>query len=779
MKSLKGKARVKVLAFLLAMLSLFMLMINCCYALFLFTNNMFYADRQSFGNKIYSYFAESSINDIIGYYNVYNSCNASFYDDDENKDYWQSELELYKSKYSKDNSNVYFTVTDENGDPVLYNDTLTGNAAYSFSRTFSTETVTDADGKIRYYSYNTDEDTYNAVEIETTTVDEALTEAATEATPAETTADTTTYIDTDSDADDSNISVTSYSSATIIWAKNRSLDGRYLFNSADGFDSSIYAYCCEEFASERENGNTNALVYIQSNYFVDENGDIVQSAAYTEDGVYTTKTTKYTVNLYIPTEENMTASDIYMFAAKMINLIFAYKKALIATSIIFALLFVAFSLILLICSGYVKDSDTPVARGIHYVPSDIAAIVFGVLTFFAIYIENDLCAFINISDMEIFFIGTVAYAEAMLVLIFTESIVVRVKSKTLFKNTVIYRILKYLNKIAENTNLTIKIVLACLTEIILIFCGCMLFNYIEDVFVNTIIAAVIVLPVTVILMYEAGIVNGGAKKMSEGDLDVPIKEKLLFGPFKRHAQYLNGINKSVNTAVNERMKSESMKTELITNVSHDLKTPLTSIVNYIDLLKKQNIDDPTALEYIDVIDRQSQRLKKLTVDIVDASKAATGNVEVNSEKLDMRVMVSQTEGEFLEKLQEKNLSLIIDTPDTPAYIYVDGRLLWRVFDNIIGNACKYSMPGTRVYLSVKNENGVVSATLRNISKEKLNINPEELTERFVRGDSSRNTEGSGLGLSIAKSLTGLMNGTMNIDIDGDLFKVTVSFPLAE
>lgn len=779
MKSLKGKVRVKVLAFLLAMLSLFMLMINCCYALFLVTNNMFYADRQSFGNKIYSYFAESSINDIISYYNVYNSCNASFYDDDENKDYWQSELELYKSKYSKDNSNVCFTVTDENGNVVLYNDTLTDNAAYSYSRTFSTETVTDADGKIRYYSYNTDEDTYNAVETETTTVDEALTEAATEATPAETTADTTTYIDTDSDADGSSISVTSYSSATIIWAKNRSLDGRYLFDSADGFDSSIYAYCCEEFASEREGGNTNALVYIQSNYFVDENGDIIQSAAYTEDGVYTTKTTKYTVNLYIPTEENMTASDIYMFAAKMINLIFAYKKALIATSIIFALLFVAFSLILLICSGYVKDSDTPVARGIHYVPSDIAAIIFGILTFFAIYIENDLCTFINISDMEIFSIGTVAYAEAMLVLIFTESVVVRVKSKTLFKNTVICHILKYLKKIAENANLTIKIVLACLTEIILIFCGCMMFNYTENVFVNTIIAAVIILPVTVILMYEAGVVNGGAKKMSEGDLDVPIKEKLLFGPFKRHAQYLNGINKSVNTAVNERMKSESMKTELITNVSHDLKTPLTSIVNYIDLLKKQNIDDPTALEYIDVIDRQSQRLKKLTVDIVDASKAATGNVEVNSEKLDMRVMVSQSEGEFLEKLQEKNLSLIIDTPDTPAYIYVDGKLLWRVFDNIIGNACKYSMPGTRVYLSVKNENGVVSATLRNISKEKLNINPEELTERFVRGDSSRNTEGSGLGLSIAKSLTGLMNGTMNIDIDGDLFKVTVSFPLAE
>ncbi len=778
MKYLKGKTWVKIVAFLLALLSLFMLMINCCYALFLVTNNMFYADKQSFGNKIYSYFAESSINDIIGYYNVYNSCNASFYDDDDNKDYWQSELELYKSKYSKDNSNIFFSLTDENGNTVIGNESLTGNAAYSFSRTFSTETVTDADGNIRYYSYNTDDDIYNAVEAETVIGTEPSNEVATEVSPDEA-ARSITGATTESDNDDTTISVTSYSSATIIWSSNRSLDGKYLFNSDDGFDSDIYAYCCEEFSNERESGNTNALVYIQSNYFTDENGDVVQSATYTEDGVYTTKTAKYTVNLYIPAEENMTASDLYMFAAKLINFIFAYKKVIIGTSIIFALMFVAFSLILLICSGYVKDSDTPAARGIHIVPFDIAAIIFTIFTFFAILIENDLCAYISISDMGIFLIGVVAYAEAVLVLIFTESIVVRVKAKNLFGNTVICYVLKYLKKIIANTNLTIKIILVCLVELVLIFCGCMVFNYIENVFINAIITAVIVLPVTVMLMYEAGVLTDGAKKMSEGDLSVPIKEKLLFSPFKRHAQYLNGINKSVNTAVNERMKSESMKTELITNVSHDLKTPLTSIVNYIDLLKKQNIENPAALEYIDVIDRQSQRLKKLTVDIVDASKAATGNIEVNSEKLDMRVMLTQTEGEFYEKLREKNLTLVIDTPDTPAYVNVDGRLMWRVFDNIIGNACKYSLPGTRVYLSLKTENNIVSATLRNISKEKLNINPEELTERFVRGDSSRNTEGSGLGLSIAKSLTSLMNGTLDIDIDGDLFKVTVSFPQAD
>jgi signal transduction histidine kinase len=269
----------------------------------------------------------------------------------------------------------------------------------------------------------------------------------------------------------------------------------------------------------------------------------------------------------------------------------------------------------------------------------------------------------------------------------------------------------------------------------------------------------------------------GSKRLADGDFSEPIDTRGLFWEFKVHAENINRAGDGVASAVEKQMKSEHFRTELITNVSHDIKTPLTSIINYVDLLQKQNPENETEKEYLEVLARQSARLKKLLEDLLEASKASTGNLTVNFETCDACVLLTQIVGEFEEKTAANQLELIVDNPKEALHIRVDSRHIWRVFDNLLGNICKYAQPGTRVYISLMRDGGDAVISMKNISKYQLNITSDELMERFVRGDSSRNTEGSGLGLSIAQSLTNLMNGTMNISVDGDLFKVILRFPV--
>ncbi|MEA4955871.1 MAG: HAMP domain-containing sensor histidine kinase [Pseudoflavonifractor sp.] len=249
-----------------------------------------------------------------------------------------------------------------------------------------------------------------------------------------------------------------------------------------------------------------------------------------------------------------------------------------------------------------------------------------------------------------------------------------------------------------------------------------------------------------------------------------------FPDLAEHAGQLNDLGSAINSAVEERMKSERMKAELITNVSHDLKTPLTSIINYVDLLKKEDIESEKAREYIGVLDRKSQRLKKLTEDLVEASKASTGVLTVERERLGVTQLVSQAMGEYSEKLTAAGLTPVVSLPEQEVFVSADGRHFWRILDNLMGNCVKYAMPGTRVYLDVTVWDGHVILALKNISATQLNVLPEQLVERFVRGDESRTTEGSGLGLSIARSLTELQDGMFRVEVDGDLFKAIVSFP---
>ncbi|MCI9675684.1 MAG: HAMP domain-containing histidine kinase [Lachnospiraceae bacterium] len=274
---------------------------------------------------------------------------------------------------------------------------------------------------------------------------------------------------------------------------------------------------------------------------------------------------------------------------------------------------------------------------------------------------------------------------------------------------------------------------------------------------------------------QAEIVEG-ISRIRDGEVDFKLATKNLHGASREMADAVNNIGEGIRKAVKTSMKDEQMKTDLITNVSHDIKTPLTSIINYVDLLKRLKIEQEPAKSYIGILDNKAQRLKQLTDDLVEASKISSGNIVLNLEKLNLTELINQSLGEFSEKLEEQRLHVVFDNDSAPAFIYADSRRMWRVVENLFNNICKYAMEGTRVYVDLMAENGRITVSVKNISEQQMNIRPEELTERFIRGDTSRSTEGSGLGLSIAQSLVQVQGGTFQIHLDGDLFKVVIEFP---
>ena len=292
-----------------------------------------------------------------------------------------------------------------------------------------------------------------------------------------------------------------------------------------------------------------------------------------------------------------------------------------------------------------------------------------------------------------------------------------------------------------------------------------------------ILATVIAIALVCYCGYALGTVASGIRRMAAGSLDQPINPRFLTGGFRDMALGLNSLANVAEAAAREQMKSERMKAELITNVSHDIKTPLTSIINYVDLLQAASTPEEQA-KCIEVLTRQSQRMKKLLEDLLEMSKASSGNIQTCIQRVDAAESVSQALGEFSDKLEGAGLNTMFTPPETPVYMLADGRLAWRVMSNVLSNAVKYAMPGTRLYLDILTDDRSVVISIKNISRESLNVSADELMERFVRGDASRNTEGSGLGLNIAKSLMDLQHGRLQLFIDGDLFKVLLIFPKA-
>ncbi len=367
------------------------------------------------------------------------------------------------------------------------------------------------------------------------------------------------------------------------------------------------------------------------------------------------------------------------------------------------------------------------------------------------------------------------------------TVAVRFKAHTLFRNTVIWRVCALIKRIwlfiwrgvkelAGGLPLIWKFVVGMLGVFLLEFIIIMSTEYDLGVLVFFWFVEKLVLGTAgMLLALMLRRLQSGGQALAAGDLSYQVDTSRMLWDFKKHGEDLNSIALGMNRAVEERLKSERMKTELITNVSHDIKTPLTSIINYSDLICKENCDNEKIREYSAVLLRQSERLKKLIEDLVDASKASTGNVEVNLAPFELNVLLTQAVGEYEQRLSDCRLELITKRPDKNVRIMADGRHMWRVFDNLMNNICKYAMPGTRVYLTVEERYGQAVISFKNTSKYELDISPDELTERFVRGDSSRSTEGSGLGLSIARSLTELQGGKLELTVDGDLFKAVLSF----
>ena len=420
-------------------------------------------------------------------------------------------------------------------------------------------------------------------------------------------------------------------------------------------------------------------------------------------------------------------------------------------------------------------------EGIHLtwfdkIPLDLMAVVFMLpIGFFVGYF--------NYSSS----IAVALWGAAVLncVFLFLITFVTRCKAGTVLKNNVVWYAIRLLWRIVKSIwgwlhHLVRSIPLIWRTA--LVIAAICLFILITGSY-NSMLSLPMVLLYLLLAVFALYIAIGfatlqrGSKALAEGDYSKPVDTRFLRGDLKRCGENLNKVQQGVQRAVDERLRSERMKTELITNVSHDIKTPLTSIVNYVDLLKKEEINNPKAQEYLEVLDRQSKRLKKLTEDLVEASKASSGVIPVDCQPTNVNVLLSQLEGEYEERLQKAELTMIVHPAAGDPVVLADGKLLSRVMDNLMNNIGKYAMPGTRVYAAAAADEKESTISIKNVSRNELNVSADELMERFVRGDSSRHTEGSGLGLSIAKSLVELQGGRFELSIDGDLFRADISLPL--
>ena len=361
----------------------------------------------------------------------------------------------------------------------------------------------------------------------------------------------------------------------------------------------------------------------------------------------------------------------------------------------------------------------------------------------------------------------------------------RIKGRTLVKNTVVaFCLRKCWQLLRALGGLLGKIPLVWRTA--LIFVGISLIEGIaillcwyetDNLAILWVVEKLFLFPAVLTLALQLRKLQKGGEALAAGDLSYVTDTGGMVPALRRHGENLNRIGEGMTAAVEQRLRSERMKTELITNVSHDLKTPLTSVVNYAELVGREAPAEGKLREYAGVLLRQSERLKRLIEDLVEASKASTGNLEVEPVPCDAAVFLTQAAGEYEEKLAAAGLTLLTKTPEKELRILADGRRMWRIFDNLMGNALKYALPGTRVYLNLEEQDGEAVFSFKNTSRQPLDMPAAELMERFVRGDAARSTEGSGLGLSIAGSLAELQGGTLRLFTDGDLFKAMLRFPL--
>jgi len=451
-----------------------------------------------------------------------------------------------------------------------------------------------------------------------------------------------------------------------------------------------------------------------------------------------------------------------------------YRKAAIACGVGSFLGFLLLTIYLCTVSGKRSRDEKPRCNLWDRIPTELYLI--GVVGFLFV----QLILLDNTSSLHWFtyLLGSIFLAmDSFLMVVSIVSLSTRIKTGAILSGTLTVRLVCFLKKelcrLWENLLLVPKVILVLgLVAAFDLFLATFL-SYTE--FISAMLVEGITLA-GILIWYAASIhrLHRDLSRISQGNLEHRCDPSRLPPGLRGFGSELNSSAEGMERAVEEKMKSERFKTELITNVSHDIKTPITSIVNYVDLMKKETVENETVKGYLEVLDRQSLRLKKLAEDLVESSKAASGVLPVTLAPCDLRVLLEQALAEYQENFSGKNLEICFSAPENAGFIMADGKHLWRIVDNLLGNVVKYALSGTRVYVNLE-YGEEVQVVFRNISEKALALSGEELSERFVRGDASRNTEGSGLGLAIARSLTELQNGKMKISVDGDLFKVTLSF----
>lgn len=495
-----------------------------------------------------------------------------------------------------------------------------------------------------------------------------------------------------------------------------------------------------------------------------------------DEGEFTEEITEeYIVTGYVV---NGGTEDIFSGTLELVELLYSSRYTIIVLEFFAVCIFIVLLIFLFCTAGYRNGETKPQGGTLEKIPFDVFTALYALVGTITLVIGLSFSYSYNPPAIILFSLFLLLLY--LLLLSYLISLTVRLRTGGLIKGTLLYRIFAWLfrkiGSFLSSLPLIWKTVLLVGGILIVDLIALVSSYYTSSFFGYWLIKNIILVPLIFYVAVTLRRLEAGGKKIADGDFTYQIDTSHMSGDFKEFGKSLNHISEGMSRAVDERMKSERMKTELITNVSHDIKTPLTSIINYIDLIEKEHIDNETLREYIAVLDRQAARLKKLIDDLVEASKASTGNLTVDMTECDVGVLLLQTVGEYDEKLERADLKAVVTCPEEPVKIMADGRYMWRVFDNLMNNICKYSQPGTRIYLGLEKENGNAVVTFKNISRVSLNISADELMERFVRGDSSRSTEGSGLGLSIARSLAEIQNGTLSLSIDGDLFKATLTFP---
>ncbi len=528
-------------------------------------------------------------------------------------------------------------------------------------------------------------------------------------------------------------------------------------------------------------------------YVWSETHDATASNAYASAGMSEEEQTVYTIEYGAPSGEQLLAGEIddEFFQLELRRMRaeanFSYWTGMAGRSFLLAALCLLY---ILWTAGHKAGEEGIVLTWQERIFFDLYLLImalpsfFIILTGFYFLFRFDWWQSTGTQEYELFTLGTCIWTAVCVgaLTLILRTFVVRLKARCLAQSTLLCRVLMWLWRTARDFVLGLPLTWKAAAVSTLYFI--LQFFFILEGRYNGFWHLICILLDAVVLLALCWWtvcfhkIRKGSAAIAAGDLSRNIDSTRMPHDLKEHAEALNNISIGLQSAVNEQMKSERFRAELITNVSHDLKTPLTSIINYVDLLKTTQQEDSKAVEYIEVLDRKAQRLKKLTEDLVEASKASTGTLSVNREKIGMGQLIDQALGEYEEKLEDRHLTVVTNLPEDETFVYADGRHLWRVIDNLLSNCCKYAMEGTRVYLELTRGHGQVVLSVKNISREPLNVPPERLMERFVRGDESRTTEGSGLGLSIARSLTELQGGSFELAVDGDLFKAIVTMPQA-